>query len=133
MSLIGKKPIQIPDKVKVKIDAGKIFVEGPKGKLDWDLPSDIEVKIDNSSITVKRLKEDKPAFAKHGLTRAYINNMVKGVSAGYVKTLEIVGVGYKAQAEPKKLALNLGFSHQIIYLIPDGITIKTPPKPSHII
>lgn len=133
MSLIGKKPIQIPDKVKINVNSGKIFVEGPKGKLDWDLPSDIEVKIDNSSITVKRLKEDKPAFAKHGLTRAYINNMVKGVSAGYLKTLEIVGVGYKAQAEPKKLALNLGFSHQVIYLIPDGITIKTPPKPSHII
>ena len=133
MSLIGKKPIQIPDKVKIKVDSGKIFVEGPKGKLDWDLPPEVEVKIDGSVLAVKRLKEDKNAFAKHGLARAYINNMVKGVSEGYVKTLEIVGVGYRAQAEPKKLTLNLGFSHSIIYPIPDGITIKTPPKPAHII
>jgi large subunit ribosomal protein L6 len=133
MSLIGKKPIQIPDKVKIKVDSGKIFVEGPKGKLDWDLPSDVEVKIDNSILTVKRLKEDKPAFANHGLTRAYINNMVKGVSEGYVETLEIIGVGYRAQAEAKKLTLNLGFSHQVTFPIPDGITIKTPPKPAHII
>ena len=99
MSLIGKKPIQIPDKVKIKIDSGKVFVEGPKGKLDWSMPSDVEAQIDNSNIIVKRLKENKSAFAMHGLARAYINNMVKGVSEGYVKTLEIVGVGYRAQAE----------------------------------
>ncbi|MDP2981020.1 MAG: 50S ribosomal protein L6 [Candidatus Omnitrophota bacterium] len=133
MSLIGKKPIQIPDKVKIKIESGKVFVEGPKGKLDWDLPPGVEVQADNSSIIVKRLREDKIAFAMHGLTRAYVNNMVKGVSEGYIKTLEIVGVGYRAQAEGKKLTLNLGFSHQIVYAIPDGITIKAPPKPAHII
>lgn len=133
MSLIGKKPIQIPDKVKIKIDTGKIFIEGPKGKLDWAFPSSVEVKVDNSSLIVKRLKEDKIAFTMHGLARAYINNMVRGVSEGYVKTLEIVGVGYRAQAEGKKLTLNLGFSHQIVYAIPDGISIKTPPKPAHIV
>ena len=133
MSLIGKKPIQIPDKVKVRIDSGKVFAEGPKGKLDWNLPSNVELKIDNSNVIVKRLKEDKSAFAMHGLTRAYINNMVKGVSEGYVKTLEIVGVGYRAQAEGKKLTLHLGFSHPVIYTIPDDITIKAPPKPAHII
>jgi len=133
MSLIGKKPIKIPDKVKIKVDSGRVFVEGPKGKLDWALPPDIAVQTDNSNITVKRLKEDKPAFAMHGLARAYINNMVRGVSEGYAETLEIVGVGYRALAEGKKLTLNLGFSHQIVYPIPDGIAIKTPPKPSHII
>jgi large subunit ribosomal protein L6 len=133
MSLIGKKPIKIPDKVKIKIDSGKVYVEGPKGKLEWSLPSNVEVQIDNSNIIVKRLNEDKSAFAMHGLTRAYINNMVKGVSEGYVETLEIVGVGYRAQAEVKKLTLNLGFSHQIVYPIPEGITIKTPQKPAHII
>jgi len=89
MSLIGKKPIQIPDKVKIKIESGKIFVEGPKGKLDWAFPSNVEVKADNSSIIVKRLQEDKAAFTMHGLTRAYINNMVKGVSLGFEKVLEI--------------------------------------------
>jgi len=133
MSLIGKKLIQIPDKVKIKIESGKVFVEGPKGKLDWTLPADIDVNVDNAAISVKRLKEGKIASSMHGLTRAYINNMVKGVSEGYVKTLEIVGVGYRAQSEPKKLTLNLGFSHQIVYQIPDGIAIKTPPKPAHII
>ncbi len=133
MSLIGKKPIKIPEKVKVKVDAGKVFVEGPKGKLEWSMPAGVEVQVDNSSVIVKRLREDKAAFSMHGLTRAYINNMVKGVSEGYMKTLEIVGVGYRAQAENKKLTLNLGFSHQIVYLIPDGIAIKTPQKPNHII
>lgn len=133
MSLIGKKPIQISDKVKIKVDSGKIFVEGPKGKLDWELPAEVEVQITDSNLIVKRLKEDKTAFAMHGLARACINNMVKGVSEGYVKTLEINGVGYRAQTEGKKLTLNLGFSHQVVYNIPDGITIKTPPKPAHII
>jgi large subunit ribosomal protein L6 len=133
MTLIGKKPIPVPDKVKIKIESGKIFVEGPKGKLDWTLPSEVEAQVSGSSVIVKRLKEDKVAFAMHGLARACINNMVKGVSEGYVKTLEIVGVGYRAQAEGKKLTLNLGFSHPVVYPIPDGIAIKTPPKPSHII
>jgi large subunit ribosomal protein L6 len=133
MSLIGKKPIRIPDKVKIKIESGKVFVEGPKGKLDWTLPSGVEVQADNSNIIVKRLREDKIAFAMHGLTRACVNNMVKGVSEGYIETLEIIGVGYRAQAEGKKLTLNLGFSHPIVYAIPDGIAIKTPPKPAHII
>jgi large subunit ribosomal protein L6 len=133
MSLIGKKPIQIPDKVKIKIDSGKVFVEGPKGKLDWTLPAGVEVHADNTSITIKRLREDKIAFAMHGLTRAYVNNMVKGVSEGYIETLEIVGVGYRAQTDGKKLTLNLGFSHPVVYAIPEGIAIKTPPKPAHII
>ena len=133
MSLIGKKPISIPDKVKIKIESGRVFVEGPKGKLEWALPPYVEVKIDNTTILVKRLKEDKIASAYHGLTRAYVNNMVKGVSEGYVETMEIVGVGYRAQTDGKKLTLNLGFSHPVVYLIPDGVTIKTPAKPSHII
>ncbi|MDP2921074.1 MAG: 50S ribosomal protein L6 [Candidatus Omnitrophota bacterium] len=133
MSLIGKKPIQIPDKVKIKIDAGRVYVEGPKGKLEWGLPQDITVTVDNSSVSVKRSKEGKIASSMHGLARAYINNMIKGVSAGYTETLEIVGVGYRGQSDGKKLTLNLGFSHQVVYPIPEGISIKTPPKPAHII
>jgi len=133
MSLIGKKPIQIPDKVKIKIESGKVFVEGPKGKLDWVLPRDIDVKMENSNITVKRLKEDKLTSASHGLARACINNMVKGVSQGYTEILEIVGVGYRGHAEGKKLTLQLGFSHPIVFEIPEGIAIKTPQKPNHII
>jgi large subunit ribosomal protein L6 len=133
MSLIGKKPIIIPDKVKIKIESGKVFVEGPKGKLEWTLPQGVEVLVDGSNIVVKRSREDKIAFAMHGLTRACVNNLVKGVSEGYTETLEIIGVGYRAQTDGKKLTLNLGFSHQVVYTIPDGIAIKTPPKPAHII
>lgn len=129
MSLIGKRPINISDKIKVKIEGNKIFIEGQKGKLDWIFPADIEVKADNSAITVKRLKEDKRTSSMHGLTRAYVNNMVRGVSEGYTKSLEIVGVGYRAQSEGKKLTIQLGFSHPVVFEIPEGITIKTP-KPN---
>lgn len=132
MSLIGKKPIPLPDKVKVKIESGKVFAEGPKGKLEWAMPNDIEVLIENSNILVKRLKDDKTGYTMHGLTRAYINNMVKGVSEGYVKNLEIHGVGYRAKVEDKILNMQLGFSHPVFYHIPDGITIKTP-KPNQIV
>jgi large subunit ribosomal protein L6 len=131
MSLIGKKLIQIPDKVKVKIESGKVFVEGPKGKLEWALPEGIEAVIDNTTLAVKTVREDKRSSSLHGLGRAYINNMIKGVSEGYAKALEIVGVGYRAQAEGKKLTMQLGFTHPVIFPVPEGITIKTP-KPNQI-
>jgi large subunit ribosomal protein L6 len=132
MSLIGKRPIQLPDKVKAKIESGRIFIEGLKGKLEWGFPEDVEVQLGNSTIVVKKLKDGKLSSAKHGLTRAYINNMVRGVTEGYTKALEIQGVGYRAQAEAKVLNLQLGFSHPIDYPIPDGIIVKTP-KPNQII
>ncbi|MBU1147084.1 MAG: 50S ribosomal protein L6 [Candidatus Omnitrophica bacterium] len=132
MSRIGKRPIQIPDKVKIKIDAGNILVEGPKGKLDWVFPQGVEVHIDKNQLIVKRLADDKISYSMHGLTRAYINNMVKGVSEGYVKNLELHGVGYRAQAQSKALNLQLGFSHPVTYPVPEGISIKTP-KPNQIV
>jgi len=132
MSRIGKRPVSIPDKVKLKIDAGKIFLEGPKGKLEWVLPKVVTVEVQDSRIIVKRLTEDKIGYAMHGLTRAYINNMVKGVSEGYIINLEIQGVGYRAQAQKTAISLQLGFSHQVVYAIPEGISIKTP-KPNQIV
>ena len=131
MSRVGKRPIQIPDKVKIKIESGKVFVEGPKGKLDWDLPEGVEIKLDGPQVIVNRLKEDKIGYAMHGLARAYINNMIKGVNVGYTKNLEIQGVGYRAQAQAKAITLQLGFSHPVVYSIPEGISIKTP-KPNQI-
>lgn len=132
MSRIGKRPIQIPDKVKIKIESGKISVEGPKGKLEWVLPDAVEVRQDNSQIIIKRLREDKVAYSMHGLARAHINNMIKGASEGYTKALEIHGVGYRAQVQAKSINLQLGFSHSIVYQVPEGITVKTP-KPNQII
>jgi len=128
MSRIGKRPIQIPDKVKIKIDARKVLVEGPKGKLDWILPQGVEVQIDKDQLIVKRLAEDKISYSMHGLTRAHINNMIKGVSEGYVKNLELYGVGYRAQAQGKTLNLQLGFSHPVVYPVPEGVSIKTPKQ-----
>ncbi|MFC1624562.1 50S ribosomal protein L6 [Candidatus Omnitrophota bacterium] len=132
MSRIGKRPIEIPDKVKIKMESGKIFIEGPKGKLEWILPQDVDVKIDGSQIAMKRLREDKIGYSVHGLVRAHINNMVKGVSEGYTIALEIHGVGYRAQAQAKALNMQLGFSHPVVYQIPEGVSIKTP-KPNQII
>lgn len=131
MSRVGKKPIQIPDKVKIKIEPGKVFTEGPKGKLDWILPKNIEIKIEKSQIEVKRLGEEKRDYSMHGLARSCINNMIKGVNEGYIKNLELQGVGYRAQLQGKTLNLQLGFSHPIIYPVPEGITVKTP-KPNRI-
>jgi len=132
MSRIGKRPIQIPDKVKIKMTSGRIFVEGPKGKLEWVLPREVEVQADKTQILVKRLGEDKISYSAHGLARAHINNMVKGVSEGYAKNLEIHGVGYRAQAQAKNINLQLRFSHPIAYPIPEGISVKTP-KPNQIV
>ncbi len=132
MSRIGKKPVNIDSKVKVNIDNNVIYVEGPKGKLNFTIPQGINIEIKDSQITIKRLSEEKKICALHGLTRAIVNNMVVGVKDGFQKDLEIVGVGYRAQVQGKKLVLQLGFSHPVEYPIPGGITIEVP-KPTNII
>jgi len=131
MSRVGKRPISIPDKVKVKVEAGKVYTEGPKGKLDWILPSGVKVLVEGALVTVQRLREDKIGYSMHGLVRAYINNMINGVNEGYTKMLEIHGVGYKAQVQGKNINLQLGFSHPVVYAVPDGVSVKTP-KPNRI-
>jgi len=132
MSRIGKKPVNIDSKVKVKIDNGLIYVEGPKGKLHFTVPHGIEIDIKDNQIIVKRLSEEKKICALHGLTRAIVNNMIVGVKDGFQKELEIIGVGYRAQVQGKKLVLQLGFSHPVEYSIPEGITVEVP-KPTSII
>ena len=123
MSRIGKQPITIPAKVKVEVKGQKVRVEGPKGKLDWDMPALTSAKVEGSNIVVSRQAEDAQSRALHGLSRALINNMVKGVSDGFVRKLEINGVGFKAAVAGKTITMNLGYSHPIIYAIPDQIKV----------
>lgn len=130
MSRIGNLPIDIPEGVKVNYSHPKVVVEGPKGKLEMEVnfvnfPGELKIE-DGKIILVNKDPENNRAKAFHGLTRSLINNMVIGVSKGYSKTLKIVGVGYKAQMQGKKLVLNLGYSHPIECDIPEGVEIKVP-------
>src|SRR2546423_15309959 len=123
MSRIGKMPVPVPPKVKVEIKGQKVFVEGPKGKLDFELPRRTTVKMDGTNILVARDGDDAEAKSLHGLSRSILNNMVKGVSEGFVKKLEIQGVGFKAAVQGKMVNLVLGYSHPLSYPIPDQIKV----------
>ena len=123
MSRIGKLPVAVPPKVKVEIKGRKVFVEGPKGKLDFELPARTSAKVDGGNVVVTRDGDDAEAKALHGLSRAIVNNMVKGASDGFVKKLEIQGVGFKAAVQGKSVNLVLGYSHPINYPIPDQIKV----------
>ncbi|WFA07642.1 50S ribosomal protein L6 [Tissierella sp. Yu-01] len=129
MSRIGLKPITIPSGVEVKIsDDNFIEVKGPKGQLTQQLNPDMEIKIDNGEITVARPTEQKAHKSLHGLTRTLIFNMITGVTEGYAKTLEIVGTGYRAAKQGKKLVLTLGFSHPVEMEDPAGIEVEVPAQ-----
>lgn len=124
MSRIGRKPIDLPAKVKVNVSAdGDVAVEGPKGKLSWTLPKQISGRLDQGKFLIERSSEDRKVRALHGLSRALIHNMVIGVDTGFSKDLEIQGVGFKAAVQGKVLNLSLGFSHPILFPIPEGIKI----------
>ena len=123
MSRIGKQPIVIPPKVKVAVNGQKVSVEGPKGKLNLELHRRTSLKVDGDKIVVARQGDDAEAKAMHGLSRALVNNMVKGVSEGFVKRLGIQGVGFKAAVQGKNVNLNLGYSHPLLYPIPDQIKV----------
>lgn len=124
MSRIGKQPIAIPPKVKVEVKGQKVLVEGPKGKLNWELPRRTSLKVEDGKILVSRQGDDDKVKALHGLSRALVNNMVRGVSEGFSKKLEIQGVGFKAAVQGKSVNLTLGYSHPIVYPIPDQITVR---------
>jgi large subunit ribosomal protein L6 len=123
MSRIGKQPIAIPPKVKVEVKGQEVFVEGPKGKLNWQLPRRTSIKVDNGKLIVSRQGDNDEVKALHGLSRALVNNMVRGVSEGFVKKLEIQGVGFKAAVQGKSVNLSLGYSHPVVYPIPDQIKV----------
>jgi large subunit ribosomal protein L6 len=129
MSRVGKKPIEIPDKVTVEVYDGGIKVKGVKGEQSWTYPDKIKVSVDGSSIRVERSGDTKAERALHGLTRSIISNMIIGVSQGYQKILDIVGVGYKAQvAGNNKIVLSLGYSHAVEYQLPEGVKATMDPK-----
>jgi large subunit ribosomal protein L6 len=124
MSRIGKKPITLPDKVKLNVSgAGSIHVEGPKGKLSWTLPPAIKARVEGTNVIFDRADETRQVRALHGLSRSLVSNMVTGVSTGFFKEMEIQGVGFKAALQGDKLNLSLGFSHPILFAIPHGIKI----------
>lgn len=126
MSRVGKYPVAVPAGVTVTLAGKTLSVKGKLGELKLDVTDDVETKIEDGKVSVSVKNDTKRARAQWGTTRATINNMVKGVSQGYKKTLDITGVGFKAAASGKKLTLNLGFSHDVIYNVPEGIEVKTP-------
>ena len=133
MSRIGIKPISVPAGVEVTVaDGNVVTVKGPKGTLTKSFNKDMIIKSENGTVTVARPSEDKFHKSLHGLTRTLIFNMVEGVTNGFSKTLEIVGVGYRAQKQGKNLVMNLGFSHQVIVPETDDIKIDVP-QPNQIV
>ena len=124
MSRVGSKTIEVPDKVKVAIADNHVSVEGPKGKLEMDMPSRTSVSQKENILSVARDGDDREAKAMHGLGRSLLNNMVVGVSEGFVKKLEINGVGFKALVSGNTVTMNLGYSHPIKYDLPDQVTVS---------
>jgi len=129
MSRVGRKVIPIPKDVKVQIGAESLQIQGPKGKLTTPVPPGISFKLEDGELAASRQNDERQQRAFHGLARALASNAVKGVTEGFSRELDIVGVGYKAAMEGKKLVLNLGYSHQVFYPVPEGITIAVDKSP----
>ena len=126
MSRIGNKPITVPEGVEVKLDGMHLTVKGPKGTLEREIHKNMTVSIDGNVITVTRPNDEPENRSLHGLTRTLIHNMIEGVLNEYKKELQIVGVGYRAQLQGKKLVMNLGYSHSVEMEAPEGITFEVP-------
>lgn len=132
MSRIGNKPVIVPKEVKIEVKDGEVFVEGPKGKLSRKLSDRISVEVKEGVLLVKRVADTKLDKSMHGLSRALIVNMIKGVTDGYTRELEIIGVGFKAAISGSNLNMALGFSHPVNFVIPAGIKIEAP-KPTQLV
>ena len=132
MSRIGKRPIDVPNNVTVTIEGSHVKVKGPKGELTRAFHPDMKLSMQDSVITVERPSEESKHKALHGLSRTLMANMVNGASVGFTKTLELVGVGYKAEQRPYGLQLALGFSHPVEYRAPQGIKLSAP-QPTQIV
>ncbi|GAA4534333.1 50S ribosomal protein L6 [Chelativorans composti] len=132
MSRIGKKPISLPEGVTATVNGQTITAKGPKGELQFVFTEQVNVKVEDGAVVVEPRDESKDARAKWGMTRSQINNIVQGVKTGFERRLEINGVGYRAAMQGSNLSLSLGFSHDVTYVPPKGITI-TCPKPTEIV
>ncbi len=132
MSRVGNNPISLPSGVDVTVDGSHVTVKGPKGTLDRTLDPCITVSVDDGTVSLARANDERESKALHGLSRALVNNMVVGVSEGYRKELQAVGVGYRANLQGRKLELQLGFSHPVVVESPEGIEFEVP-EPTRII
>lgn len=130
MSRVGKKPIEIPSNVQFTLSNGVAKVKGPKGEMSFQVPSDVDIHNENGTLTFTRANDNKHVRALHGTTRAMINNLIKGVTEGFTKTLNVVGVGFKVEMKGKKLLMSLGFSHPILIIPPDDVefVVTTPTQ-----
>ena len=133
MSRIGKKPVAIPSGVEAKIEGDTLSVKGPKGTLTMGLVDAIDYKVEGDEIQVNPANDTKQARAYWGMQRTLVSNLVEGVTEGFSKTLEISGVGYRAQAQGKKLKLQLGYSHDVDLDVPEGLEVKTPDQTTVIV
>ncbi len=128
MSRIAKNPVEVPAKVELNLDGDKLNVKGPKGELAMTSNPLVTITLEDNVVRFAPVKEDKKSWAMAGTTRALVQNMVTGVSSGFERRLNIVGVGYRAQAQGSKLNLSLGFSHPVVYELPQGVTVETPSQ-----
>lgn len=128
MSRIGRMPVEVPKGVDMTVKGSHVRVKGPKGELEHTFPAAMKIKLDDGTVTVERPSDERTHRALHGMTRALINNMVVGVSAGFEKVLEINGVGYRADMSGKNLVLNVGYSHPVEVPPPDGITFEVDAR-----
>ena len=126
MSRIGKKPIEIPAGVEVKLDGTKITVKGPKGTLERELHPNMTVEMEGNTITVSRPNDNKENRSLHGLTRTLISNMVTGVNETFKKELEVNGIGYRCEVKGQVLTLKIGYSHDVVMTAPEGVTVECP-------
>lgn len=126
MSRIGKQPIPVPSGVTVTVDGDTVKVKGPKGELTQAIRPEVTVAVEDGQVVVTRVNDSKANRALHGLTRSLVANMVEGVTDGFRKTLEMVGVGYRAEKKGKTLVINAGYSHPVQYPEPEGLTLSTP-------
>jgi large subunit ribosomal protein L6 len=133
MSRVAKNPVVLPDDIEFSQSGTTVTLKGKKGALSLDLNSEVQVAQDGNELSVKRRSNSRFASAMSGTTRALLANMVRGVSDGFEKRLELVGVGYRAQAQGRKLNLTLGFSHPVVFNVPEGISVETPSQTEVII
>ena len=128
MSRVGRNPISLPDGINVKLQGSSIAVKGPKGELAWDIPAGMKVTMQDNNLIVDRPSETKHFRSLHGTTRSIISNMVTGVSSGYRIDFDIIGVGYRAQVQAKKIDFTLGYSHPVEFALPEGVSAEVDKK-----
>jgi len=132
MSRVGRLPVKIPDKVKVSVANGDVRVEGPKGKMHFPFNPTVKVEVAGGEVKVSRPDDSRLAKGLHGLTRTLVKNAIDGVVKGYERSLEISGVGFKAEVKGKDINFTLGFSHPVVFRLPDGVTAEVDPKQTRV-